>query len=182
MIACVNLKETPVKDTMNKEVKLEEVLNSIKYFSDENEALKEGYVPLTFATSVRTCYSNLVVVNKLGKCYHTLSISDVLPHKGYDLAMFMSSVSVSKFLDVTLPENQKMMFSAKFTPIGLYNPDPLLCNPIVYCHIIVNDCYVEQLRGALKEDYSLKPIDDIDFTNNLFALRRELLIVREVTE
>ena len=153
MIACLKKRPAQTEYSGAENVKLDKVLESLKYFDTREEAYKEDYVPVCFVTAVRTAYSNLVVeheVDHLGqRNYVSLNLSQVLPHKGYDLMMFMSSLAVAKMIDCTKPENQRLMFSSQFSPIGVYNPDPGICDPVIYSHIVINDDKVEDLRASL---------------------------------
>ena len=64
-------------------------------------------------------------------------------------------------------------------PIGIYNPDVGICNPIIYCHIIVKDELAERLEKALLEGNTLEPIEFMDKTNNISALLNEIIEVKE---
>lgn len=183
MIACLKKDLLKQNIRVQKNVKLDKVLNDLKYFDTREEAYKEDYVPVCFVTAVRTAYSNLVVeheVDHLGqRNYVSLNLSQVLPHKGYDLMMFMSSLAVAKMIDCTKPENQRLMFSSQFSPIGVYNPDPGICDPVIYSHIVINDDKVEDLRASLLPGNKLVSIQDMNTKGNLKELLNELIIVKE---
>ena len=183
MIACLKKDLLKQNIRVQKDVKLDKVLESLEYFDTREEAYKEDCVPVCFATAVRTAYTNLVVeheVDHLGqRNYVSLNLSQVLPHKGYDLMMFMSSLAVAKMIDCTKPENQRLMFSSQFSPIGVYNPDPSICDPVIYSHIVINDDKVEDLRASLLPGNRLVPIESMNTQGNLKELLNELIIVKE---
>lgn len=93
--------------------------------------------------------------------------------------MFMSSLAVAKMIDCTKPENQRLMFSSQFSPIGVYNPDPGICDPVIYSHIVINDDKVEDLRASLLPGNRLVPIESMNTKGNLKELLNELIIVKE---
>ena len=178
MIACISKTLLKQKNVVQKDVDIESILNRLEYFNDVKEALEKGYVPVSFITSIRTAYSNLVVKHN-DKYYVSLNLAEVLPHKGYDLLMFMSSSAVAKVMDCTKRENQNIMFNSQFMPIGVYNPDVGICNPIIYCHIIVKDELAERLEKALLDGNTLELIESMDKTNNISALLNEIIEVKD---
>ena len=183
MIACLKKDLLKQNIRVQKNVKLDKVLESLKYFDTREEAYKEDYVPVCFVTAVRTTYSNLVVeheVDHLGqKNYVSLNLSQVLPHKGYDLMMFMSSLAVAKIIDCTKQENHKLMFNSQFMPIGIYNPDPGICDPVIYCHVIISDDNSESLSKSLLPGNRLVPITRMTTEGNLRPLLNEIILVKE---
>lgn len=181
MIACISKTLLKQKNAVQKDVDIESILNNLEYFNDVKEALEKGYVPVSFITSIRTAYSNFVVKHN-DKYYVSLNLAEVLPHKGYDLLMFMSSSAVAKVMDCTKRENQNIMFNSQFMPIGVYNPDVGICNPIIYCHIIVKDELAERLEKALLDGNTLEPIKSMDKTHNISALLNEIIEVKEGRE
>lgn len=181
MIAC--LKKDLIKqcNRVQKDVMLEDLLNELQYFNTREEAFAEECVPICFVTSVRTAYSNCVVEHETDRkrYYVSLNLSQVLPHKGYDLLAFMSSLAVAKVIDCTIPKNQELMFNSQFMPIGVYNPDPGICDPVIYSHVIIEDTNADALKDALIEGNQLVPIKDMKHEGNLSELLKELIIVKE---
>lgn len=185
MIACLrkdllkqNLKVQ--KDALS--VPLEEILNELKYYDTREEAYVEECVPVCFVTAVRTAYTNLVVEHEtaIGKRnYVSLNLGQKLPHKGYDLLTYMSSLAVSKVIDCTNHESQRLMFNSQFCPIGVFNPDPGICDPVIYCHVIINDDKVDALRELLLPGNRLVPIQDMTTQGNIKELLNELVVVKE---
>jgi len=100
-------------------------------------------------------------------------------HKGYDLIMYLCSIGVMQSVDYQLGFDDLMMKHSQFQPIGLYNSDPALINPIVYSHIIISDEGIKELHKYLKPDRSLVKISDINFHGNLKALIDTLIEVKE---
>lgn len=167
---------------MQKDINLEELLNNhIKYYIDEEEALKDNYVPLDISTTIRSMYSNLVVERETDerKSYY-VNISNIgkLPHKGYDLLMYISSIGVLHTVEYTLEFDRVMLEHSQFCPIGLYNPDPDIINPIILVHIVLSDEGIELLRNYLLGNCKLVPIRHIMYEGNLKALLDEIKEVK----
>lgn len=181
MIACIDKSLLKVRVSVQKDVDVEEVLSKLQFFNTREEAYESGCVPLCFCTSVRTAYTNMVVEHETDRkrYYVSLNLNQALPHKGYDLVAYLSSLAVAKLIDCTLPENHKLMFNSQFTPIGVYNPDPGICDPIIYSHVIIKDDNLEALKSALLEGNQLVSIKDMNRKGNLLALLNEVLIVKE---
>lgn len=165
MILCMDT--TKVRDDMNlqKNIKLDKILlENSKYFNSVNEAQLEGYAPLNFMISVRSTYSNLVLESMNGSSkdyYINMTEVDTLPHKGYDLIMYLASIGLMQC--VTYKKGfDDVMFKSQFLPIGFYNPDPSLFNPTIYSHIILPDEIVEDFKSYLKNGYRLVPIKDME--------------------
>lgn len=182
MIAC--LKKDLLKQNLKvqKSIELERVLDDLKYFNTREEAYAEECVPVCFVTAVRTAYTNLVVEHETehgSRNYVSLNLGQVLPHKGYDLVTYMSSLAVAKLVDCTNHESQRLMFNSQFIPIGLYNPDPGVCDPVIYSYVVVNDDKVETLRELLLPGNRLVPIESMNTQGNLKELLNELIVVKE---
>lgn len=179
MIACIPKGKIKQRNLMQKDIKIEEVLSDLQYFNKVEEAIEKDYVPLSFVTSIRTAYSNLVV-NHGGKYYVSLTLASVVPHRGYDLLAFMSSSAVAKIIDCTKKENQELMFQSQLVPIGVYNPDEGICNPILYTQVIVKDDLSSVLENSLLEGNKLEPISEMNREGNISAILNEIIIVSEV--
>ena len=185
MILCVDIKALPKSPEVQKDVNLEALLNNdTKYYDSVEEALKDKYVPLDFSVSVRSIYSNLVLETDMGekKTYYT-NLTQVQPfiHKGYDLIMYLTSIGLMHNVDYKLGFDELMTKHSQFVPIGIYNPDPLLLNPIIYSHIIISDEGIKELPNYLKEDRKLVHISEINELGNIPALLRTLIEVKEET-
>ena len=182
MIAC--LKKDLLKRSLwvQKDIKLDEIMDELQYFNTREEAYKEDCVPVCFATTLRTAYTNLVVEHDTDsgiKNYVSVNLNQVLPHKGYDLVTFMSSLAVAKIIDCTKQENHKLMFNSQFMPIGIYNPDPGICDPVIYCHVIISDDNAESLSKSLLPGNRLVPITRMTTEGNLRPLLNEIILVKE---
>lgn len=184
MILCVNKDALKVSEELQKNVKLEEImLNHTKYYNSVEDAQKENFVPLDFMVSIRSVYSNLVLqypaINESGfRYYVNLTNIDVLPHKGIDLIMYLSSIGIMKSVDYKLGFDNIMMKST-FSPQGIYNPLPDLMNPIVYSHIILADDTIDLFKNYLKEGISFVPIKDMKCKGNIQKILDSLIIVKE---
>lgn len=183
MILCVDVKALKASPDVQRDVNLEDILNNhTKYYDDMEEALKDNYVPLDFSVSIRSMYSNFVVEIDKGeeKRYYT-NLTEIQPfvHKGYDLIMYLTSIGVMHSVDYKIGFDELMVKHSQFVPIGLYNPDTLLLNPIIYSHIIMSDEGIKELTKYLKSDRTIVPISEIQEKGNIPALLKTLIIVKE---
>lgn len=183
MILCIDMKALKQSPEVQRDVDLEDLLNNhTKYFDTGEEALKNHYSPLDFSVSVRSMYSNLVLQEDRGvqRRYYT-NLTSVQPfvHKGYDLIMYLTSIGLMHNIDYKLGFDELMTKHSQFVPIGLYNPDTMLLNPIIYSHVILSDDGAEELAKYLKEDRQLVPISEISEYGNVPALLRTLIEVKE---
>ena len=184
MILCVDTTALKTSLDVQRDVNLEELLNEhTKFYPSEEEALKDKYVPLDFSVSVRSIYTNLVLVNNTenGKKYYTnLTKIEPFMHKGYDLMMYLTSIGLMHSIDYKLGFDELMMKHSQFMPIGLYNPDSDFINPIIYTHVIISDEGIKELPKYLKETSALEPISETRFTKgNIIALLETLVEVKE---
>ena len=188
MILCVDIKALKTSEKVQKDIDLEDLLvNHIKYFDNDEEALKEAYVPLDFSVTIRSMYSNKVVQIDAGeekRYYINLTQTQEFIHKGYDLVMYLTSIGVMHIIDYAGGFDDLMMKHSQFSPIGIYNPDSAVINPIVYTHIIMSDEGMEELSKYLKCDRSIVGICTINEhkQGNLPALLETLIEVKESAE
>ena len=186
MILCVDTKHLKTSDSVQKDLNLEELLKDhTKYFDTVEEALEENYVPLDVSTAIRSMYSNLVVERDTAdgkKYYVNLTNIDKFVHKGYDLLMYLTSIGVMHCVDYKMGFDDMMLQHSQFCPIGIYNPDPSLINPIIIVHIVLSDEGAESLRDYLKGNVKLVPISSIHHENNIRALLDEIIEVKEKIE
>lgn len=186
MILCVDTQHLNTSDKVQKDINLEELLKDhTKYFYTVEEALEENYVPLDVSTAIRSMYSNLVVERDTAdgkKYYVNLTNIDKFVHKGYDLLMYLTSIGVMHCVDYKMGFDDVMLQHSQFCPIGVYNPDPTLINPIIIVHIVMSDEGAESLRDYLKGNVKLVPISSIHHENNIRALLDEIVEVKEKIE
>lgn len=185
MILCVDVTALKPSPDVQRDVNLEELLNNhTKYYDSVEEALNDNYVPLDFSVTVRTIYSNLVLEEDRGvQRRYYVNLTNVQPfvHKGYDLIMYLTSIGLMHSIDYKLGFDELMTKHSQFVPIGLYNPDSLLLNPIIYSHVIISDEVAKELPKYLKEDRKLVPISEISEFGNIPALLRTIIEVKEET-
>lgn len=170
-------------ENVQKDVNLEDILNNhTKYYDSVEEALRDKYVPLDFSVSVRTMHSNLVlqIDKSVGKRYYT-NLTNIQPfvHKGYDLIMYLTSIGIMHSVDYQLGFDDLMMKHSQFMPIGLYNPDSAVVNPIIYSHVIISDEGAKELPKYLKSGCELIPISEMNKTWSISALVDTLIEVKE---
>ena len=184
MLLCVDKTALETSHEVQKAVKLEEIINNhTKYYDSVEEALKDRFVPIDFCVSIRSIYSNRVVqtTKEDGRKIYYTNVTDIqpFPHKGYDLIMYLSSICVMHNVTYKNGFDELMFKHSQFSPIGLYNPDPLVLNPIIYVHIILSDEGIEELPKYLKEDREIVNISDIEKGGCLTALLNTLIEVKE---
>lgn len=184
MILCVDTKALKTSSDVQRDVNLEDIINNhTKYFSDVEEALKESYVPLDFSVTVRSLYTNLVLqINEVDKKRYYVNLTQVQPfvHKGYDLIMYLTSLGLMHSVDYQLGVDKVMLNHSQFQPIGVYNPDSAVLNPIIYTHIILTDEGAEELKQYLKSDREFVPISVLEnATGNIRAMLDTIIEVKE---
>lgn len=184
MIICVDINAVE-KDPMHvqKDAKIEEILKDhTKYFSSVEEAYAEDYMPIDFCVCVRSMYDNTVLsIETDGKTlyYQNMTNTPLVPHKGYDLVMYMTSIGVLHFVDYADGFDELMMKHSQFDCIGLYNPAPELLNPIVVSHVIMSDEGMKELEKYFKKGVSAVPIESMSVIGNLKPILDTLIIVKE---
>lgn len=187
MILCVDSRWLMKSPDVQKKINLEDILNHTKYFNSVEEALKceeAVHVPLDFMVTVRSAYTNLVLEKDCEdtsdkRYYINLTHVDLLPHKGYDLVMYMTSVGVMHSVNPTSMAFNEVMMKSQFCPIGLYNPDPDIMNPIVYSQVVLHDDAVEQYDSYLREGFRFVHIDNMKREGNLSAILDTIIRVEE---
>ncbi len=186
MILCIDTTVLKTSPDVQKDVNLEELINShTKYYDSEEDAIKDKFVPLDFSVSVRSVYSNLVLQIDSGdeKRYY-INLTKIQPfvHKGYDLIMYLTSIGLMYNINYRMGFDDLMMKHSQFQPIGLYNPDPSIINPIIYTHIIMSDESIK-LFNYLKADRKFVDITTMrQFSKgNIIALLDTLIEVKEET-
>lgn len=183
MILCIDSSKLKTSLDVQKDVNLEEIINDhTKYYDSVEEALKDKFVPLDFCVSIRSLYSNLVLqIDKDDKKLYYTNITEIpqFVHKGYDLVMYLTSIGVMHNIDFKEGFDDFMMKHSQFMPIGLYNPEPLVINPIIYSHVLISDEGVNEFHKYLKQGRSLVKISDINLHGNLKALINTLIEVKE---
>lgn len=162
MILCIDTTILKTSPDVQRDVNLEDLLNNhTKYYETVEDALKDKYVPLDFSVSVRSVHTNLVLQIDKGeqKRYYT-NLTNVQPfvHKGYDLIMYLTSLGLMHSVNYRLGFDELMIAHSQFMPIGFYNPDSTLINPIIYSHVILSDEGAKELPNYLKSDRKLVPI------------------------
>lgn len=188
MILCVNSKALKTAPYVQSDLKFEDIFSdtNIKYFDSVEEAEKEYYVPLSFCTSIRTTYSNKVVQipnnDQYYRYYVNYSNVDRFVHKGYDLIMYLSALSIFECVDYDKSFEEIMAKYSTHQLIGLFNPDSGIMNPILYSHIIIADEAEDEFKQYLKQGIELVPIQEINPIGNISALLDKLIILKEVKQ
>lgn len=185
MILCIDTKTLKTSPEVQRDVNLEDlILNHTKYYDSVEDALKDKYVPLDFSVTVRSMYSNLVLqIDKGEQKRYYINLTNVQPfvHNGYDLIMYLTSIGLMHSVEYKLGFDELMVNHSQFQPIGLYNPDSSVTNPIIYTHVILSDEGAEQLPQYLKSDRELVHINDMNEfkKGNITALLDTIIEVKE---
>lgn len=160
---CVESKSLKTSKEVQKDVDLEDIIiNHTKYYDSVEEALKDKYVPLDFSVSVRSLYSNLVLeIDKGDRTLYYTNLTNIQPfvHKGYDLIMYLASIGVMNSVNYKNGFDELMTQHSQFMPIGLYNPEPFILNPIIYSHVLISDEGAKELPKYLKSGSRLVDIN-----------------------
>lgn len=187
MFLCIDtraIKNDPVN--VQNDVDLENLLNNhTKYYENEEEALKDHYVPLDFSVTIRSMYTNLVLQIDKGeqKRYYTnLTNVQEFPHKGADLIMYLTSIGILHSINYTLGFDEVMLQHSQFVPMGLCNVDSSVVNPIIYSHVIMSDSGAEDLKQYLKSGRELVPISSVISEGNLVPMLNSLIEVKPKEE
>lgn len=181
LVLCVKKSDMEMSVDLQKD-NLVDVLTGAKYF--EEKEIPEDYVPLDFAITIRSTYTNKVVLcthsdSNSERCFFNLTKIPYVIHKGFDLVMFISSIAVMKMCDQTkAPLVANVMMKSKFDIIGLLNLDPEVFNPIVYSHVILEDDTVEVFESLLAEGFRIVPISDLPEHENFRAFKESLILCK----
>lgn len=181
---CVDLSALKTdREHVQRAVNLADIIDThTRPFPTTEEAASANYAPLSMCISVRSMYDNTVVATDLGHktVYYTnmTNIGD-FPHRGEDLIMYVSSLAVLKQCEFSVALEEVMTRHSQFQPIGLFNPDPGLIDPMIYSHVILSDEGMKLLEPCLKPGLSVVPIIDIKPEGNLKPLLDTLIIVKE---
>ena len=185
MILCIENGALPKDYNLIKDIKLGDILiDHTKYFDTEEEAFKANYTPLDFMITVRSAYSNLVLeidVDEEKRYYTNLTNIDLLPHKGYDLVMYLASIGLMHSVNYS-PTFDDIMLKSQFDVIGVYNPDPTVFKPIVYSQIILEDSTTDEFSMYLKEGRRLVPISEMKEQGNFKVILDSIIEVKEKAE
>lgn len=186
----VEMNALKVSNSVQRDIDLEDILlNHTRFYDDKDRALKEGYIPLQFATTVRTVFSNRVVgvkdktKIKTPKYYINLSKVEMFPHKGLDLVMYLSSVALFNIVEYKKGFDDLMLHS-EFQSIGIYNPDPTIFDPIIYSHIYIDDSWEKDFEKYMNERSEWYDIESVKkhYPLNIKALIDTLIITSKKEE
>ena len=186
MIMCIDSTKLKRNYNVQKDVKLEDLLlNHTKFYTSSEEAYKDLYVPLDFAVTVRSMYSNKVlqIKSEEGYLYYT-NLADIprFVHRGYDLVMYLASIAMLKNINYRIEYDELMFKHSQFNCIGLFNPLPEVINPKIYSHIILSDECLEEFSTYLKEGREMIDISDMKTDGNYPSLIKEIIEVNENAE
>lgn len=182
-VLCVDKKDLVKAPNLQKDKEyLEKVFRGFKFI--EEDEMNEDYVPLDIAITIRSAYTNKVVMCKHSdsdgeRCFFNLTKIPPVHHTGYDLIMFISSIAVMKMCDpVNAQKVTEVMMHSKFDFLGLLNLEPDLVNPIMYSHVILEDNTVEQFESLLAEGFRVISIEDIPEKGTFKAIKESLIICK----
>lgn len=168
-------------------INIDEILSSSNLVFEKPSSASKALSPLRFAVTIRTEYSNLVVVQETDvrstMPYFVRLEEGNIEHTGYDLINYENAMAIlNDVVDVGVGEERDnfngLMFS-KTVPqvIGLYYPNLSKGNPYFYSHIILKDDAVDEFAKYLKEGVRFVQINDLDpkgntpaFYNSIFNI------------
>lgn len=167
----------PVKNWVQKDIDLTEVLSKVV----SADAPTEDTMPLNIACSLRSEYTNLVLINRVvgetvrDVCYKTFNTFDINPEvEEFDLDHFQLAVA---YLIVSMCDAERIkskdtafseiMLHTHFQPIGILSNGT---SAFLYAHIILEDDYVDAFKEFLSEpNQRLIPISEFDKKGNMVA-------------
>lgn len=167
------------KDSLVSSNKVDNKILLDNLLSDSNikwiEEKEEEYIPLVFAISVRSLETNRIVqcVNNEvnGRVYFATYSNLILEHRGFDLAMFMSSLALNHCFKTDSEEFRQLMFKySSYLCMGAYYSSSLVLNPILYSQIYLKDESIPLFEKFLKDGFSFIDIDNINKKANLKAI------------
>lgn len=189
MIMCVPIRSLPTSERVLKDVDIDALLSEKAFFKAESEAFENGYVPVDFVTSIRTTYNNTVIQrDKKGtpSYYAGSNSSEYVKAEGYEIAMLLASLSIPVIMDNPVVMNNSdfrnlMLGNSAYNCIGLYNPAPMLYNPIIYSHIILADGAVKDFESYLGEKSKFVTLEHMrnNCEGSIHVLLDELIDVKE---
>jgi len=185
MILCVDTQAIKCAYEVQKNVNLQDILaKHTKFYPTVEEALEAKYVPLDFAVTVRTLYSNKVmqIETENGVRYYTnLTQIPQYIHKGYDLIMFLASIGMMHNIDYARDFDEVMTKHSQFDCLGFYNPDPMVLNPIIYSHILISDEGAPEIEKFFKSGRKFVTIKEMNenCVGNIPAILNEIIEVKE---
>lgn len=162
----------------------------IKWYDEPKTAKKDGYVPLRFATTIRTVRTNKVVgttikdflwKKKFQRFYSIIHNVGPLPHTGLDLMMYLSSCAVLDVVNYS-KEFDEVMLHSEYQCIGILNS--AFSDPVIYSHVYIDDGYADKFARCLKSDSAWYDIEKVqeDYFPNPKALMETLLVVKSESE
>lgn len=186
-IMCLDTSVVKAVNEVQKHIPLETYLKKRTAFYDEQElksVQKENLsvYPLTFSVSVRSAGNEVVYFNdkknKRKLFYHSLVDVEKMVHEGYDLVMFLGSISIQNMLlnrsEKTLEVLNDVMFNGSvFNVQGLYYNG--FINPVVYSIITILDDYFEKFKKCLGKEYGVMTIDEMNSRKNAYGNIRVFL-------
>ena len=169
-ILCVKSSMITRKNEVQKKIKLENIINSCKYFPAGS--VGEGYVPLTLGITIRDKTTNRVLVKRVEKdnikrTFIYLNDITPVPHVGYDLIMFLSSVGVTGLIknkDNMMVAFSSVMSESVFDVNGLLwmerntEPNCILLDPMVMTTIYVN---ADNFSKYIVDDWKFERISEV---------------------
>ena len=168
-ILCVKSSMITRKNEVQKKIKLEDIIHSCKYFP--HGGVGEGYVPLTLGITIRDKTTNRVLVKRVEKdnikrTFIYLKDITPVPHVGYDLIMFLSSVGVTGLLKNkdNMVAFSAVMSESVFDVNGLlwmeHNTESncILLDPMVMTTIYVN---ADNFSKYIVDDWKFEHISEI---------------------
>lgn len=185
-ILCVDISKIKSDFKIQKTVDLQNLINTcLKGFDDLEQAEREGYIPLNFAISIRTVYTNLVVESESiypnKKAYYenvsNLNSYFLTMHKGYDFIMFVASMGFLDFIVYNSLVNEFMMKYSDFSIVGLYYDG--ISKPTIVCHVIIKDEGIKSLLSHLKAGNKLVHISEIDPKDSNAGILSSFIIIKE---
>lgn len=189
-ILCIDTDKIGRDNKLQKNLKLGNILvENTDYFSDF-EGVDKKWRPLKFATTVRSIHSNKIICQDVPKenrtiYYHTYGSVDRFIHKGYDLVMFLSSMSIMEMLSDSADKaelNDVMFGHSIFKCQGIYFNAEIV-DPVVFSIVYIEDDAFDSFFTpiALKDNWRVEDIAKMkeDSHGNIQALIEDIVLVEK---
>lgn len=168
----------PIQRDVVQKILIKHLFNNAMYEEGTNPTYddegKPATLPVHEAVIVRTAYSNKVLVHEPGDgksspyIISVIGSSPLVPKPSpYHLDFLLETTAASLFMSCVpgIPLNdygvRKCLGSGVFQVLGLYNPDPCICDPVIVVCMIFSDDAEGVFSKYLCEGHFFAPISSI---------------------
>lgn len=187
-VLCVNIKNLPVNKEVIKDFDYHTVFNDT-VFMKESEVYGGDYLPLLCATAIRTVFSNKVIVFPHGNVFQPRNIVSGIPvyeiseKSADDIIQYVGAFSMNDCFKIENLDNydsalRKAIMMCQFQTLGIYNPAPDFCYPMVVSNVIIKDDCLPVFEYNIKDGVEITNINNLTKENGAESLLSQLVIVK----